>query len=263
MNPTMDSPTEDNTHHESETPMDMRASTDAEGGSISSCAEVVVSDDEIEEVSDSIFKGFQIVRSEFFSQLREPAVAFSQGKIAVNSACLKKLPNVDFAQILVNREKKMLAIRPCQESDIFSFQWCTHSAKDGKRRPRQVSGKMFFLKICSLMGWNLDYRYKILGKLVRANNEYLFLFDLEAAQTFIRKDAAEGKNTKFSRTPLYPKEWQNQFGIPYEEHQKALQINIFHGFAVYSIKEDSAVAPDQHDAPSEQIQPPHRDFRRE
>ena len=93
----------------------------------------VVSDDEIEEVPGSIFGGFQIVRSEFFSQLREPAITFSQGKVGVNSACINKLPNVDYAQILVNREKKMLAIRPCQETDIFSFQWCSYRTKDHKR----------------------------------------------------------------------------------------------------------------------------------
>jgi hypothetical protein len=83
----------------------------------------VVSDEEIEEMPSSIFGGFQIVRSEFFSQLHEPAITFNQGKIGVNSACLKKLPNINYAQILVNREKKMLAIRPCQETEIFSFQW--------------------------------------------------------------------------------------------------------------------------------------------
>ena len=219
----------------------------------------VVTDDEIEEVSDSIFNGFQIVRSEFFSQLREPAITFSQGKLGVNSACIKKLPNVDYAQILVNREKKMLAIRPCQESDIFSFQWCTYRAKDGKRLPRQVTGRMFFLKICTLMGWNLDYRYKILGKLVRANSEYLFIFNLEATQTFIREEAADGKKPKLSRTPIYPAKWQNQFGIPFEEHQKALQINLFQGFAVYSIKDDTPASPVQPKVPPEQMQPPRRD----
>ena len=220
----------------------------------------VVSDEEIEEVSDSIFNGFQIVRSEFFSQLREPAITFCQGKIGVNSACLKKLPNVDYAQILVNREKKMLALRPCQESDIFSFQWCTYRAKDGKRQPRQVTGRMFFLKICTLMGWNLDYRYKILGKLVRANNEYLFVFNLESAQTFVREEAVEGKKPKMSRTPIYPENWKNQFGIPFEDHQKALQINMFQGFAVYSIKDDTASAPVEPKTPPAQSEPPHKDF---
>ena len=69
----------------------------------------IVSDEEIEEVPSSIFGGFQIVRSEFFSQLHEPSITFNQGKVGVNSACLKKLPNVKYAQILVNREKKIAA----------------------------------------------------------------------------------------------------------------------------------------------------------
>lgn len=254
----MGNPMEDNENRDTDASMGNHGSVDGERTTMRPSMDVV-SDEEIEEVPDSIFSGFQIVRSEFFSQLREPAITFSQGKIGVNSACLKKLPNVDYAQILVNREKKMLAIRPCQESDIFSFQWCSYRAKDGKRQPRQVTGKMFFLKICTLMGWNLDYRYKILGKLVRANNEYLFVFNLEAAQTFVREETSDGEKPKLSRTPIYPKEWQNQFGIPFEDHQKALQINMFQGFAVYSIKDDSAAAPVQPKMPPEQIKPPHRD----
>ena len=238
----MNNPMEENENQENGEPMENGVPETGDGTSAPLPVEVV-SDEEIEEAPASIFNGFQIVRSEFFSQLREPAITFSQGKIGVNSACLKKLPNVDYAQILVNREKKMLAIRPCQESDIFSFQWCSYRAKDGKRQPRQVTGKMFFLKICTLMGWNLDYRYKILGKLIRANNEYLFIFNLQAAQTFVREEATEGKKAKLSRTPTFPGEWQNAFGIPFEDHQKALQINMFQGFAVYSIKDDSAAAP--------------------
>ena len=215
----------------------------------------VVSDDEIEEVPGSIFGGFQIVRSEYFSQLHEPAITFNQGKMNVNSACLKKLPNVKYAQILVNRDQKMLAIRPCQEADIFSFQWCSYRSKDHKRQPRQITAKMLFMKICTLMKWNLDYRYKILGKLVRANNEYLFIFNLKSVQTFIREPAAEGEKPKASRNPIFPAEWQNQFGIPFEDHQKALQINMFQGFAVYSIKDDSTASPEQREKPYDQAPP--------
>ena len=154
----------------------------------------------------------------------------------------------------------MLAIRPCQESDIFSFQWCSYRAKDSKRQPRQVTGRMFFLKICTLMGWNLDFRYKILGKLIRANNEYLFIFNLQAAQTFVREEAAEGEKPKLSRTPTFPGEWQNAFGIPFEDHQKALQINMFQGFAVYSIKDDTPASPVQPKTPSEHMPPPPKDI---
>ena len=36
-----------------------------------------------------------------------------------------------------------------------------------------------------------------------------------------------------ARTPSYPEEWKNQFGIPVEEHQKSMQVNIFEGYAVF------------------------------
>lgn len=258
----MENPMEENSNQESREPINDNVPLDSTESSNLPPMKVV-SDEEIEEVSDSIFNGFQIVRSEFFSQLREPAITFSQGKVGVNSACIKKLPNVDYAQILVNREKKMLAIRPCQETDIFSFRWCSYRTKDHKRQPRQVTGKMFFLKICTLMGWNLDYRYKILGKLIRANNEYLFVFNLQSAQTFVREEGAEGEKPKMSRTPIFPAKWQNQFGIPFEEHQKALQINMFQGFAVYSIKDDTPAAPVQPQTPQNQASPPQTDSQQE
>ena len=35
-----------------------------------------------------------------------------------------------------------------------------------------------------------------------------------------------------SRTPVFPAEWQDQFGVPFEEHRKSLQINIFDNYAV-------------------------------
>lgn len=40
-----------------------------------------------------------------------------------------------------------------------------------------------------------------------------------------------------ARTPSYPEEWKNQFGIPVEEHQKSMQVNIFEGYAVFDIQE--------------------------
>ena len=48
----------------------------------------------------------------------------------------------------------------------------------------------------------------------------------------------EGKERrKTSRTPIYNSEWKGQFGRPVEEHKKAVQINIFDGFAVYGMKD--------------------------
>lgn len=203
--------------------------------------DITVLDEEFIEEDDTFsLDRFQVVRREFFSHISEPSITFNNYKIGFNSACVKRLPQIDHIQILVNRQTQKLAIRPCRESDLHSFQWCTVSG--GKRKPRQVTGKIFFMKLFAMMGWNPDYRYKILGKLIRANGEYLFVFDLNSTEMYQRV-VKEGTKPIVSRTPVFPAEWQDQFGVPYEEHRKSLQINIFDNYAVYGIKDQEAETP--------------------
>ena len=214
---------------------------------------VVPVTDEPIEVDDTFgLDKFQVVRREFFSHISEPSITFSNYKIGLNSACIKRLPQIEYIQFLVNRQTRKLAIRPCLESDLHSFQWCTTSG--GKRKPRQVTGKIFFMKLFDMMGWNPNYRYKILGKLIRANGEYLFVFDLTATEVYQRV-VKEGAKPKTSRTPVFPAEWQDQFGIPYEEHRKSLQINVFDNYAVYGIKDQETEQPVRIDAPERTEQP--------
>lgn len=145
---------------------------------------VPVTDEPVEEDNAFSLDKFQVVRREFFSHISEPSITFNNFKIGLNSACIKRLPQIDYIQFLVNRQTQKLAIRPCLESDLHSFQWCTNSG--GKRKPRQVTGRIFFMKLFDMMGWNTSYRYKILGKLIRANGEYLFVFDLTSTEVYQR-----------------------------------------------------------------------------
>lgn len=86
------------------------------------------------------------------------------------------------------------------------------------------------------MDWNPDYRYKLIGKLIKSGNEYLFIFDLTASEIY-QRIVQEGEKPKSSRTPVFPVEWQNQFGLPVEEHRRQLQVNIFNGYTVFGIKD--------------------------
>lgn len=184
---------------------------------------------------------FEVARSEFFSDIREPAFVFNDGKVGVNTACVRRLPDVEYIQILISRKKQKLAIRACEEEELFSIPW--GKTKDGKRYPRQITGKMFFMKVCDMMDWDPSYRYRVLGKLISANGEKIFLFDLTAKKAFERTVTEDGKR-KCSKTPVLPPEWKNQFGIPFSEHKKALQMNMFDGYTVFSLKEDKT-KPDE------------------
>ena len=200
----------------------------------------VTSGEEIIHDDDFSYDGYQIVRREFFAHVNEPSITFNNCKVTLNTACLKQLPNVDYVQILVNPEEKKLAVRPSSEDEKDSFLWCTVGGS--KRKPKQITCRMFFAKVIQLMDWNPDYRYKLLGKLIRSDSEHLFIFDLTATETY-QRFLNDGEKPKSSRTPVFPAEWQNQFGLPVEEHRRLLQVNIFEGYTVFGIKDKSAVAP--------------------
>lgn len=183
------------------------------------------------------YDGYQVVRREFFSHLYDPSICFNMDKIYVNSAALKRLPEVEFMQILINPKTHKLVLRPCDENAKDSFAWC-RTNKYGKRLAKQVTCRIFFAKIFELMNWNPEYRYKLLGKLIKSGDESLFIFDLDATEVYQRTILDDGK-PKSSRIPVFPAEWKNQFGLSVEEHSKQLGINIFEGYAVFGIKEKS------------------------
>ena len=192
-------------------------------------------------VKDEIFtyRGYQVVRREFFAHINEPAITFNNSKVSFNAACVNKLPTIDYVQILVNPEEMKLAIRPCGEDAKDSFLWCGINRKNGRKKPRQIACRMFFAKVVQLMEWNPDHRYKMMGKLIESNGEYLFTFDLKATEVY-QRISQDGEKPRSSRTPVFPAEWQDQFGLPVEEHRKSLQVNIFNGYAVFGIKDSPA-----------------------
>ena len=185
---------------------------------------------------DLDLNSFQVVRREFFAHLGEPAVTFNNCKFYVNAACLKRFPDTTSVHVLINRETRIMAIKPCDDGAKDSFIWCKEYR--GKRSPKPITCRMFFAKVADMMGWDPENKYRIMGNLLHSNGETLIVFDLSATETY-RRIEREGKKPTNSRIPVFPEEWKNQFGLPYSEHQQSMQIDIFDGYAVYTIKDNS------------------------
>lgn len=205
------------------------------------------------------YDGYQVVRGEFFAHLFEPSVTLSREKVSVNSACIRKLPEVDYVQFLVNPTEKKLAVKPCSEEMKDSFRWTSGDGK--KRKPKSITCRIFFAKIMQLMNWNPRYRYKILGKLIRTKTDMLFVFDLQSAETYgIRTDS----NGNPTRTAYYPEEWKNQFGVPVSEHQDTIRINVFDDYAVFRIeREEERKAREKNDDDDRSAASPGSGFKEE
>jgi len=193
------------------------------------------------------YNGFEVVRQEFFAHTHEPSITFNNQKFSVNTACLKRLPDVNHVQLLINPSERQLVVRPSGDDEKDAFAWCVRSKK---RHPKYVTGGPFMGKLMDLMNWNPDYRYKVLGKLICSNSRYLFMFDLTVPNIY-RRISRDGENPKSIRSPLFPEEWRNQFGLPVEEHSKRFHVKIFKGHAVLGIKggRDDSNPPHQEETP--------------
>lgn len=191
------------------------------------------------------YDGYQVVRGEFFAHLFEPSVTFKDEKVSVNVACLNKLPHIEYVQFLVNPAEKKLAVKPCTEEVKDSFCWASIN-RQGKRKPKMISCKIFFAKVMNLMNWNPEYRYKVLGKLIRTQSDILYVFDLTSAETYVKKDKDSHESI---RKAYYPEEWKNQFGVPVKDHEDMTLVSIFDDYTVFKIeKHEESEATDKNDS---------------
>lgn len=217
----------------------------------------IVDQKAIELAEDFSYDGYQVVRRELFAHLREPAVVIRRDSVTFNTACIAGLEDAVYILILVNQDNKRMVVRKCEENDKDALRWCV--AKPDKRKSRKMTNKIFSAMMYEMMGWNLDCRYKILGHKITFEDETIYVFDLMETEIFLdikrkkaKKDTESQSTTenannieetassdteeikRKNRIPFYPKEWKDSFGLPVEEHRKALEINMLDGYAEFT-----------------------------
>lgn len=164
--------------------------------------------------------GYQVTKAELFSHTREPAITIWPTRIKFNMACLRKFPGVTHIQILIHPEQKRLIIRPCLPDAPDSLRW----AKGGGEKAlsnRDMLCKIFAAKIFDLMRWDLEYRYKMMGKPAVYQDELLFLFKLTDFELFVGGS---------QRKSYLPGEWRDYFGTPVETHEERYKIDLADGY---------------------------------
>jgi hypothetical protein len=96
-----------------------------------------------------------------------------------------------------------------------------------------LSIEEFILKLYKLMGWKLNCRYKILGRvaLAKPGPMPVLIFDLEEAIMFDSKPMEfvdeETGEIKKKQVKYYPEEYKDCIGKSYNDYIEAKQMNIF------------------------------------
>jgi hypothetical protein len=167
--------------------------------------------------------GYEVAKAELFAHSREPAITIWSDKIKFNMACLRRFSKVTHIQILINPEEMRLIVRPCEPDAPDSLRWASGGGEQ-EIRNRDMLCQIFAAKLFDLMGWDKQYRYKMLGKPAIYNNEGLYLFKLTDFELFVT-------NGPKRRSRAYlPEDWRECFGTPFEKHDDEYKIDLAQGY---------------------------------
>lgn len=176
-------------------------------------------------------RGFQVTRAEFFDTNTRPAISFSDRRIKFNAPCVRKFAPNTYAELLINPVERKLAIRPTDKSNRNAIVVSTLSSK--RYTPREVPASAFYDTIFSLLDWNRDHKYRIIGSLYEQDGEVAFIFDAANSEAYLQsymipvQDAAgDGSVQPFmssgKRVRAIPEEWTRSFGKSFYANELSL-----------------------------------------
>ena len=202
---------------------------DDEAAPVSSVQQVELS------AGDFDLRGFEVARSEFFDAQNRPYLSFSEKLMKFSVACARKFDTRNTVELLINPVERKFAVRPTDKSNKNSVIFSHISG--GKVTPKCISTAAFRSTIYSLMGWNQDYKYRILGTLYEQGSELAYIFNADDSEVFFRSNALPVKDIVDSgaenvsiqpflpsgkRIRAIPKEWAETFGKPFYAHEMSL-----------------------------------------
>ena len=189
------------------------------------------------------FDGYQVVRREFFSHRFDPTLTIKGNSIIFNNACISRLEQVIYVQVLVNPTAEKLVIRPCSEGARDAIRWCV--TRDDKRKSRQITCGLFTAKLYEMMGWEALYRYKLQGTRISYQGEQLYVFDLTSTEIFLPavKDPDNPNARAKAKPAVYPADWRDSFGIPVMEHMASMQVDLMEGYTFADVSKGTEQMP--------------------
>ena len=175
--------------------------------------------DTVEVMNRLDLTGYELVRSQYFSTLRNPAMTISNGKLRFNTACLKKFKNVEYVELLLNSVDRCVAIRPCEKSNPNAIHW--GRLKEGQWCASTLVCRGLAKALFDIMEWEDGLKYRFRGQFVEQGDNKLMLFELDEPEMVKVKEIvlppkeedAEGETVK-QTIYILPPEWAGTFGQP-------------------------------------------------
>lgn len=182
------------------------------------------------------FDGYELPPATQFSMSKKPAVSIKLGMMNFNMACIRLFAGAKHILPMVHPTKKRLTTVPCAEEEASTTEWAR--LKDGdKWVNRQITSPEFVEKLFSLMRWERNCRYKVLGRVSNSPRGLVLVFDLNEAILFTRPEEYTDRITGEIKKRLikyYPDEYKDCIGKTYGDYMAVHQLNMFEALDGYA-----------------------------
>lgn len=179
---------------------------------------------------DLDLRDFQIARSELFGTYNTPTIQLTSVGFKLNTELIRRLNDRTCVELLINPIEKKLAIRTTTETNRCSV--IVVKKESGRRTPKKVSCMAFGDTLFSLLGWDTDVQYKVVGTTYEDSKELVCIFDTAESVAYInssripfRGDVGNNQKpvaVKRELVKAIPKAWTASFGKPFYIHEQPI-----------------------------------------
>ena len=179
------------------------------------------------------YRGFEVAREQFFNTTDKVTVTISSEQLSFSVACLKKLDDTQYIELLIHPLKKLLVVRTSDTSNRNSVRWSKIDS-NGNHTLRVISGAAYLKTLYKLLGWKEECKYRIRGIRSQKDNESILLFLLSEPELYLSRASINiSESERNGINPIavtgnsliaYPATWANHFGGNYYRQSQFLGL---------------------------------------
>ncbi|GHV00128.1 resolvase [Clostridia bacterium] len=181
------------------------------------------------QAGDFDYRGYEVVRAQFFNTARRTCISFSSENLSFSSECIRKLGNPTYVEMLIEPRKQILVVRPSSKEVRNAVRWAKSEIE--KYIPRVINGVAFLGTLFEICGWNTDYKYRVRGVRSKKDDESVIVFDMHDTEIFLPQGVfEEATNSTLDgigaekQVIAFPKEWSNDFGLEFYRLQQSREL---------------------------------------
>ena len=186
-----------------------------------------------EQLEFETFEDYEVPPRTQFSMLSKPAVSIKYKEMTFNMSSIRLFEGVKHILPILSPNKRRLAVIPLSAEEARSVEWARQN-KSGEWCNKTIVSLEYVEKFYSLMNWNRECRYKVLGRVANSPRGLVLLFDLGEAIMFSKEskeyiDPATGE-VKKAKIVYYPDAYKGRIGQSYSDYVASQQLSLYDQF---------------------------------